>query len=230
MVDNHVSFTMFRRVLFIGGILLLLAYFVGIIIAWPSKNGPQIIIPDAASLIPTVGLILLVLSGLIAAAMRSGWRRVVPLLSLALVIPVVGLSLGLAQSILVRREIDRVILPSGPIVMMTLEPVFTDTIFALWWPDGWRWQAVFDAGHQITYSEDGSFTANPRLVLSQDGRHLMIHRGGIWTDCWSIPAEMTPSEPTPCLAGQNHSPGRRREWLDRSDRIAAAIGAEPTRP
>lgn len=224
------SLTLLRRIFLTGGVLLLLAYFLGVMIALPSKNGPQIIIPTAANLIPNAGMILLVISGLIAAAMRAGWRRAVPLLNLALVIPVVGLLLGFVELTLVRREIDRVILPGGRVVLMTLEPGFTDTSFRLWWPDGWRWKAVFDAGDQITYSEDGSFTSDPRLVLARDGRHLMIRRGGIWTDCWMIQPEMTSSEPTPCLAGEGNSPGSRSAWLDRSDRIAAAIGAEPARP
>ena len=222
------TLTRLRRLLLVGSALLLLSHLLLVVSAVPSKVGSQIILPSAANLIASTGLILLVLSGLLAAATRQGWRRVVPLIALVFMMPVVFM-LGLVELTLVRREVGRVTLPGGHIVMMTQEPGFTDTSFRLWRPDGWRWQAVFDADHQITYSEDGSFTEDPALVLAPDGRHLTIRRGGIWTDCWEIKAEMKPSEPKPCLPQETNIPQSRSAWLDRSDRITAAVSVEPSR-
>lgn len=218
-----------RRLLLVGSVLLLLSHCLLVVSAMPSEGGTQIILPNATNLIASAGLILLVLSGLIGAATRQGWRRAVPLIALVFMVPVIVLMLGLVESTFTRREIGRVTLPGGHIVMMTLEPGFTDTSFGLWRPDGWRWQAVFDAGYQITYSEDGSFIEDPAVVLAPDSRHLMIRRGGIWTDCWEIKAEMKPSEPKPCLPQQTNIPESRSAWLDRSDRITAAVGVEPSR-
>lgn len=223
------TLTRLRRLLLVGSALLLLSHFLLVVSAVPSNGGPQIILPTAANLIASAALIVLVLSGLIAAATRQGWRRVGPLIAIVFMVPVVVLMLGFVELTLVRREIGRVTLPGGHIVMMTQEPGFTDTSFGLWRPDGWRWQAVFDADHQITYSEDGSFTEDPALVLAPDGRHLTIRRGGIWTDCWEIKAEMKPSEPKPCLPQETNIPESRSAWLDRSDRITAAVGVEPSR-
>lgn len=222
------TLTRLRRLLLVGSALLLLSHFLLVVSAVPSKGGSQIILPSAANLIASAGLILLVLSGLLAAATRQGWRRVVPLIALVFMMPVVFM-LGFVELTLVRREIGRVTLPGGHIVMMTQEPGFTDTSFGLWRPDGWRWQAVFDTDHQITYSEDGSFTEDPALVLAPDSRYLTIRRGGIWTDCWEIKAEMKPSEPKPCLPQETNIPQSRSAWLDRSDRITAAVSVEPSR-
>ncbi|KQT80763.1 hypothetical protein [Methylobacterium sp. Leaf466] len=214
-----------RLSLLSGG--LLIALYLGLLvgIVWPWGTG-EVILPSWVHHVPDVGLVLLLLSQVVAAAGVRGWRRLSPLADLAVAVPVIVLVGGFLQVATVRFEIDRVVLPDGRVVMMTLEPGMTDTIFGLWeTPRGWRWQPFQNAVSDITYSEDHSFTHDPRLVVTADGRHLLIRRGGIWTDCWT-----TETSPAKCLPRDNGVPDTRDEWLGRSERIAKVVGAGLSSP
>ncbi|MGF3027399.1 hypothetical protein ACQVP2_31905 [Methylobacterium aquaticum] len=182
----------------------------------------QVILPRWVDHIASVGLVLFVLAQGIAATTRQGWPRVVPLLIAVLVLPVAVVIIAFVGLTMQRAEINRITLPDGRVVMMTLEPVLTDTVLDLWEPHGWRWRSFLNGGN-ATYSEDGSFTDAPLLVLAKDGRHLMVRRGGIWTDCWT-----TEAKPRSCASGENGQPVTRAEWLSRSAQIAATIGLDPS--
>ncbi|MEH3147201.1 MAG: hypothetical protein PGN34_18025 [Methylobacterium frigidaeris] len=215
-----------RRLLLLGSVLLLLFALALMLGTVPSEDRVQVVMPRWTGHIATVGLVLLVLSQLVAVTTRRGWRRLLPVVALGLAAPAIVLVLGFLSVNAQRVEIDRVTLPNGRIVMMTLEPGMTDAIYKLWEPHGWRWRSLFDAARHITYSEDFSFTTDPGVVASADGRHLLIRRGGIWTDCWRVEAAGL----RPCLPEIDSSPREREEWLGRSAGIAAVVGAEPSRP
>jgi len=205
-----------RRCLLLGGTSLVLFYLCLVIGVALLQNGSStIILPSWIRHVADVGLLMLVASLLIAGATRRGWQRTIPLLALGLL---VALTAGLAILMPMRVEADQITLPDGRVVVMTYEPVPTDTVFAVWERmDGIRWRPLYAMPGQITYSEDGSFTADPRLVVSDDGRHLLLRRGGIWADCWPIG-----ERPSPCPLGE--SPSSRDQWLERSRRITATVG------
>ncbi|MFD0938840.1 hypothetical protein [Methylobacterium trifolii] len=215
-----------RRLLLLGSGLLIAVYLGLAFGTAPSRDRVQVILPFWVHHLPTAGFILFLLSQLAAVATRRGWRRLTPLLSLGLAFPLFVVVIGFVQVATVRSEIDRVSLPSGRVVMMTIGPGITDTIFGLWEKAGWWcWQTPFEAASDITYSEDHSFTSNPRLVVTADGRYLLIRRGGIWTDCWAIVTGLNS-----CLPGEQNSPDKREDWIDRSERIAGIVGADPSSP
>lgn len=218
------SLPQLRRLLLLGSGLLIAIYLVLAFGASGADNKVQLILPFWVHHVPLAGFILFTLSQLVAGAIRRGWRRLIPLLSLGLAFPMFVVIIGFVQIATARWEVDRVSLPNGRVVMMTLEPGRTDAIFGLWEKaGGWVWQAPFDAVSEITYSEDHTFTTDPRLVVTATGRHLLIRRGGIWTDCWAIATSLTP-----CLPGEYISPVRREDWISRSERIAAIVGADPS--
>lgn len=215
-----------QRLLLLGSGLLISLYLVLAVGVAPFRSSVQVIPPSWVHYVPIVGVILLALSLLISAAAERGWRRLIPLLGLV-ALPAIALVIGFVQLATLRSEIDRVTLPNGQVIMMAIEPGITDTILGLWEePIGWFWQTLFKGGIEVTYSEDHSFTTNPRLVITADGRHLLIRRGGIWTDCWTIEARLKPC----LLPGEHTVPDAREEWLGRSSRIAAIIGVDPSPP
>jgi hypothetical protein len=219
------SFTQLRRLLLFGSGLLITVYLVLAFCAAPSRDRIQVILPSWVHHVPTASLLLFLLAQLAAMVIRRGWR-LMPLLSLGLAFPLFVLAIGFVQMATARSEIDRVGLPDGRVVMMTIEPGMTDTIFGLWEKVGvWSWQAPFEAVSEITYSEDHSFTTDPRLVITDNSQYLLIRRGGIWTDCWAITTSLSP-----CLAGEYNSPEKREDWISRSERIAAIVGADPSSP
>lgn len=208
----------------IGGGLVILLYLCLIAIAVPSRDGLQIVLPRGTGLLGLTGGVLLALAQLCASAVRKGWRRLLPLLALMPMGLLLLVILGLAETQLVRYELDRLTLRDGRVVMMTIEPGTTDTIFALLLKDGWRWRPLFTGGTEVSYSEDGSFTEKPALVLTPGERHILIRRGGIWTDCWRVGGTLQP-----CLRDSAYVPDTHSAWLDRSDRITAYVGMEPPR-
>ncbi len=214
-----------RRLLLLGSVLLILIYLYLLNGAAPSQDRVQVVLPGWTAYIALGSLFLFVLSQLAAVVIRRGWRRVMPLIVLVPAVPAFLLALGLLDVTMRRVELDRTTLPDGRVVMLTLEAVPTDAVFNLWeQPEGWRWRSLFESGEALTYSEDGSFTADPRLVVSRDGRYLLVRRGGIWTDCWAIDAKGS------CFfLVEGTSPGR-EEWLSRSQSIAFITGADPSEP
>lgn len=212
-----------RRLLLLGGgflVLLGLGLLLGV--ASPRDGSPAVILPAGSRHVADAGLVLLGLSQLVAAAARRGWRRAIPLVVLVPLVLFTALAVDAVSILTQRVEADRTTLPDGRVVMLTYEPVPTDTVFAVWeQADGLRWRPLYTMPDQIASSEDRSFTADPRLVVSGDGRYLLLRRGGIWTDCWAIG-----TGPVPCPSG--HGPSAREEWLARSRRIATVIGADPT--
>jgi len=83
------------------------------------------------------------------------------------------------------------------------------------------WKVEFD-GNLLDYSEDGSLTENPHLILSGDEKVLVIGRGGHLTDAILIDAHQPLTQFVP-WADQG-------QWQRRTDLIAAILArhASPT--
>lgn len=209
-----------RPVLLASGLLILLRVALGVGTA-PNRDTVQVILPAWTDHIASAGLVLFVLSQGIAAATGKGWRRLTPLITLVLVLPIVFSIVLFTNLATLRREIDRVTLPGGRLVMMTNENVVTDVLF-LWEPQGWRWK-VFAEANNPKGSDTASFTGEPRLVLAEDGRHLLLRRGHVWTDCWTIE-----TNPRSCLSEEDIWLRQPEEWASRSSRIAAIVGMDPS--
>jgi hypothetical protein len=86
------------------------------------------------------------------------------------------------------RNYARVV--DGRTFLLAQFPTIQDDAWGIWRPHdrhGVVWALETD---QMTYSEDGRFTSNAMLVASRDGRRLLVQRGGIWTDCFDVKAEL----------------------------------------
>lgn len=105
--------------------------------------------------------------------------------------------------------------------------------WSIWRPidrEGLVWALETD---QMTYSEDGRFTSNAKLVPTEDGRRLLVQRGGIWTDCFEAEATLQYCE-VPDL-DWDAAFANPRLWVDQSDAIAELTGMpagtpDPGRP
>lgn len=78
----------------------------------------------------------------------------------------------------------------GRTFLLTQFPTIQDDAWAIWRPHdrlGIIWAMETD---QMTYSEDGRFTSNAKLVATGDGRRVLVQRGGIWTDCFEVEAKL----------------------------------------
>jgi hypothetical protein len=81
------------------------------------------------------------------------------------------------------RPLSSVPWGEGKLLHLVVESPPTDIVYGLYeasasWSLTWR---KIDA--PLTYSEDGSFTGNERLVIRKEQALLLVSRGGIWTDC-----------------------------------------------
>ena len=207
-----------------GGALVLYALGVGAALL-RSRSGLRAMPPDGWSWLAFIGLLAL-LSGLALAAVTTrGWWRVLPALALLAGGPFLFLGLVLLQ--LQARpfsELDRVTLPDGRVIVLGLDHVPTDSVYSLWRTEGRGWRPLVNPVEDLTYSEDGSFTADPRLVVTPDGERLLIRRGGIWTDCLDIGDALVPC---PSLSPHFASPITEQDFLARSARIERLISGDP---
>jgi len=87
-----------------------------------------------------------------------------------------------------------------------------DFSWSIWRPSdraGFIWARETN---QMNYSEDGRFISNARLVATEDGRRLLVQRGGIWTDCFEAKASL------------QYCDLPRRDWHDALEAPNAWIG------
>lgn len=104
------------------------------------------------------------------------------------------------------------------------EPVgSTDTICIIWEAEDKEQTKWRELDVQITYSEDGSWTRDPALIAIADDQHLLVRRGGIWTDC----IELGP--PVRNCAGTQSYLARYKpdDWIRQSDEIERITGLSP---
>lgn len=132
--------------------------------------------------------------------------------------------LGTTTALAQPGEINRVRLPDGRTFMLAVEPVASDIAYSLWvadTPGSDVFREVPGAG--LTSSEDGSWIDAPTLVVAPSGRHLAIRRGGIWTDCLDLAADVHP------CAGTAGQPGWQRpeSWIERSREIERLAALSP---
>jgi len=105
----------------------------------------------------------------------------------------------------------------GKLYILAYEPVPTDTIYRVFSAAGTRLNPVWKvelAGTDVDYSEDGSLTENPHLVLSRDEQLLVIARGGQLTDAFLIDSRQPLTEFVPWA-----DEDREAQWRRRTERI-----------
>ena len=132
------------------------------------------------------GLVAAALTIFLGVATGRRWTRWLYLLLLP-VLPT-ALVVGLVATPWVAADAR---LTDGRRVHLVIAPVPTDTVYDLWVDSGPFSQRV---DTELGYSEDGRFVGDERLVLSRDGRRLLVGRGGIWTDCLTVAATFAPCE------------------------------------
>lgn len=115
-----------------------------------------------------------------AIALTRGWFRWLWLLSY----PLLAVLVVIGAFMFPTANLDQVRLADGRVIHLVLDAVLTDTSYSLWkeTAGGMYWRRIEG---DLTYSEDGRFVGDERLVLSHDNRRLLVSRGGIWTDCIS---------------------------------------------
>jgi hypothetical protein len=115
---------------------------------------------------------------------------------------------------------------NGKTIHLTIEPIPTDTVYALWKATGPTTLVWRQIRAPLTYSEDGSFIGEERLALSADRRMLLVGRGGIWTDCLLLSADLLESC-APYSDPAWDDPDYREMMTARSDEIAQIAGRKP---
>lgn len=111
--------------------------------------------------------------------------------------------------------------------ILAYESVPTDVCYAIYSAAGSRlnpiWKKEF-AETMLDYSEDGSLTENPHLILSEDEKLLVVGRGGELTDAILIET----GEPLATGVPWDEA-DRKTEWISRTERIRLLL-AEHARP
>lgn len=133
---------------------------------------------------PTMDVLLLAAIGGAAATVVLSTlllRRWAALLLLLLLPPLI-VPLGYGAIMIPASDAAHVRLADGRVLHLSVGPTLTDVTYDLWQETqgGLLWRRI---PADLNYSEDGRFTGDERLVLSRDGRRLLVGRGGIWTDC-----------------------------------------------
>lgn len=122
----------------------------------------------------------------------------------------------------------------GKTFMLAQKPgLGSEFAWSIWRPlgrTGFLWALETD---QMNSSEDGQFLSNPKLVAIQDGRRLLVRRGGIWTDCFDVGEDLEYCKlPHLRWDAPSQSPNA---WVGNSDAIAELTGMpahtpDPGRP
>ncbi len=112
-----------------------------------------------------------------------------------------GIPTFLMPSVISGWPIDSVYSPArDKYYILAFEPALTDAIYRVFTADGSRLNPVWNvkfAGTILDYSEDGSLTSNPRIILSKDEQLLVIERGGHFTDAILIDSSQPLTEFVP---------------------------------
>ncbi|WP_310541941.1 hypothetical protein [Phenylobacterium sp.] len=177
---------------------------------------------NAVSVVPLFAITaLLILSAMRAEKGRRAWAitRAIVLPPLVLIVLVVwGFLSGLPG------VVNRVTLSDGRQFLLGVGPEPSDIVYVLWqsvdrWGVFWR-----PTKYDLTYSDDGTQTADPALVVDPNGRRLLVRRGGLWTDCLDIETDIR------ACASKVEEPSQRdsESWRARSEDIERLVGLHPT--
>lgn len=161
--------------------------------------------------VTAIGCIALALAGIVGPGLR---RRVI-----ATMIMLITVATALLSSLL-PNEVSRVRLRDGQTIVLAKEFSLKNAAWSLWRTVDSFPMMLRSLGTQISYSEDLSWTHDPALILSPDGRYLLVHRGGIWTDCLVVENKMSA-----CLDTVSSLDWQKpEEWIRRSERIEEMTG------
>ena len=161
--------------------------------------------------VTAMGCIALALAGIVGPGLR---RR-----AIATMVMLITVATALVSGLL-PSEVSRARLADGRTVVLAKEFSLRDAAWSLWRPVDSFPVMLRSLGTQISYSEAASWTRDPALILSPDGRYLLVRRGGIWTDCLITEAELAACPGTSSsLDGQ-----KPEEWLRQSELIETMTG------
>ncbi|MBF9195317.1 hypothetical protein [Microvirga terrestris] len=223
---RQISLAVRNTSLTIGALFLGADFAINLWFIVSGKAYQEAIAPALMSELRVYGFLAVLIGLVLGAVVASGWKRrllwllgAVPSL-LILFLTFVFLMISAGTPV----EINRVQLADGRLVMLGIQPVPTDEVYDLWQAKDARglvWQNLSDVS--LSYSEDGSWTKDPALVATPDGKHLLVRRGGIWTDCLVI-AERLNACPGVSSTLDWTKPA---EWLEQSDHIVRITGLSP---
>lgn len=107
--------------------------------------------------------------------------------------------------------------------ILAYEPMLTDTAYRVFSAEGSRLNPIWRvelAGTILDYSEDGSLTESPHLLLSKDEQLLVIGRGGHLTDAILTDSQQPLTQSVPWT-----DKDREQQWQRRTDIIRGLLAA-----
>ena len=177
---------------------------------------------NLASVVPPFAITAL----LILSAMRAGKGRRAWAITRAIVLPPIVLIVWVVWGFVsgLPGVVNRVALSDGRQFLLGVGPEPSDIVYVLWqsvdpWGVFWR-----PTKYDLTYSDDGTRTADPALVVDPTGRRLLVRRGGLWTDCLDLDQNIR------ACASKVEEPSQRDpgSWRARSEDIQRLVGLHPT--
>ena len=111
--------------------------------------------------------------------------------------------------------------------ILAFEPVPTDVCYRVFSAKRSLFNPVWKVeftGNALDYSEDGSLTKNPHLILSKDEELLVIGRGGELTDALLLD---TRQPLVPCISWTDEN--RESEWAQRTELIQQLLQRHETK-
>jgi hypothetical protein len=172
--------------LLVGAIAAVLAFVAAVAFAAANTSPPRGIVDPSIVDISGRALVMFPFVLLAARVVRTRRNRSIWLLCALLWLPLAtGSQILAAMWLELPGTTPSVTTPDGAAFRLGVGPAMTDVVYSLWRrAPGIApiWREVLPST-DLTYSEDGRFTRGARLVVAQEGRMLLIERGGLFTDC-----------------------------------------------
>jgi hypothetical protein len=144
--------------------------------------------------------------------------RIALLLPVLIALLLIGIFWGLTPGPVSDQPIDHVYSASrDKCFILAYQPTFQDTLYQIFSAEGSQWNPIWHLetdGMTIDYSEDGSLTSDPHVLLSGDESLLVVGRGGHLTDCIDLETGKN------LVEGVGWSdPDREQQWQARTEEI-----------
>ena len=185
--------------------------------------GAPILAPELVDLASVILLATIPAALILSAVRAERGKRPWAIARAVLLPPLLLVALIVWAFVSLPGVVNRVALPDGRRLLLGISPHPSDVIYELWQsvdPWGVLWRPT---NSDLSWSEDGAHTADPALVVDPKGRWLLVRRGGLWTDCLDLHANLRG-----CESRTEASPEEDPEaWEKRSCRIERLVGLPP---